>query len=332
MHNRTTLAILVIAVLSLSVLAGVHAAQKPAQNPAPILNSSAGTVIVVVRDAAGGYTTIKPTVELTGVAQDRTVYTGMPMARGEEWAFQVPNIGVYSLEVRAPGYKTEQRSVSVSNMAEVVHIDVTLEISKSSHNTSGSTILAPKVREEVQKGKEAISSKHFDEARAHLEKALQLAPTSSEVNYLLGLLEYYVANRPASAEYLEKAVSLDQKNGPAFLALGEVYYQQREYKRAAAVIEHVLELEPISWRAEAVLGSSYYQMGAYEKALEHAQKAIDIGKQEAGGTGFLLAKCLAALGRKEEAIEALHVFLKSQPPSAVTNSAQSLLKQLQEAP
>lgn len=292
------------------------------------MGGSTASVIVVVRDAAGGPIRIKLTVELTGEPPNVT-YRGVPIQKGEEWSFQA-GVGTYSLVVSAPGYKTDRRTVIVTDAAEGARVEVTLEAEKAVPAGSGTTILAPKARAEVQKGKEAMSSKRFDEAKSHLERALQLAPTSSEVNYLCGLLQYYLGNRQAAAEYLEKAGSLDQRNGRAFLALGEVYYQQKDYKHAAEVLEQGLTLEPQSWRAEAVLGSSYYQQAAYEKGREHAQKAMDIGKEEAGSTGFLLAKCLAALGRKEEAIEALRLFLKTQPPSAMTNSAQDLLKQLQE--
>jgi predicted Zn-dependent protease len=336
MLMRTALASTILtAARFLLVSADLHAAQKPAQNTTPLSSLTQPTsflVVIVVRDAAGGSTTTRPAVELTGEAQDGTVYRGTPVVSGDEWTFQVPGIGTYSAEVSAPGYKTERRSVSVTIATEVSRLEVPLDAQKPVPKASGGSILAPKVREEVQKGKEAMSAKRFDEAKSHLQNALQRAPTSSEVNYLFGLLQFYLGNGQAASEYLGKAVSLDSKNGPAFLALGEVYYRQKDYKGATAAIERGLELEPDSWRAEAVLGSSYFQQADYEKARAHAQKAIDLGKEEAAGTGFLLAKCLAALGRKEEAIEALHAFLKSQPPSAMTESAQALLKRLQEAP
>ena len=319
MHVRTILSFaIIVSALSLVVCPDKNAAQQ--------LGDSATWIVVVVRDATGSSVTIKPTFELT--AGSRSTYRGVPIQKGEEWMFQV-GTGTYSLVVSAPGYKTERRAVIVTDVG--AHVEVTLEAEKSARGAPGSSILAPKVLEEVKKGKEAMSAKHFDEAKSHLEKALQLAPVSSEVNYLYGLLQYYQGNRQSASEYLEKAVSLDRRNGSAFLALGNLYYQEKDYKHAAEVIEQGLALEPRAWRSEAVLGSSYYQQAAYEKGREHAQKAMDIGKEEASSTGFLLAKCLAALGRKEEAIETLRVFLKSQPPSTMTNSAQDLLKQLQEA-
>lgn len=321
MHVRTILSFAII-------VSALFLVVCPDKNAAQHMGGSTIWIVVFVRDTAGGPITTKPTFELT--TGSRSTYRGVPIQKGEEWMFEV-GVGTYSLVVSAPGYKTERQTVIVTDATEGARIEVTLEAEKSSREAPGSSILAPKAREEVKKGKEAMSAKSFDKAKPHLEKALQLAPTSSEVNYLYGLLQYYQGNRQSASEYLEKAVSLDRRNGPALLALGNLYYQEKNYKHAAEVIEQGLALEPLSWRSEAVLASSYYQQAAYEKGREHAQKAMDIGKEEASSMGFLLAKCLAALGRKEEAIEALRVFFKTQPPSAMTNSAQELLKQLQEA-
>jgi len=244
----------------------------------------------------------------------------------------VPGLGTYTVEVSAPGYKTAHRMVAVSSRTENPHVEVILELDVHRGQTRGGSILAPKAREELQKGKAALGEKHFDEAKSHLENALRLAPSSPDVNYYVGLLSYYTGNRKGALEHLQRAVSLDPDNGPALLALGEVYYLEKDYARPANVLEQGLALQPDSWRAESVLGSAYYKQADYEKGREHAQKALSIGKDEAGGTGFLLRKCLAALGRKMEAIEVLEAFVAQQPASDLTRSAQTMLKELRAAP
>ena len=108
-----------------------------------------------------------------------------------------------------------------------------------------------------------------------------------------------------------------------------MYYSQKDYTHVTSVLEQGLALQPDSWRAEAVLGNAYYRQGDYEKAREHAEKALAIGKDEAGGLGLLLGRSLAALGRKQEAIAALQTFVAQQPASEMTKAAQELLKQLQ---
>jgi cytochrome c-type biogenesis protein CcmH/NrfG len=325
MRVRTSIVFTVVAGgLSLIVPLASSAAQNAGRTP--IL------VTIVVRDTAGASTGLTPTVQLYGEAQDGTVYTGSPRNKGDQWTFEVPGLGTYTAEVSAPGYKTTQKMVAVTNRNENLQIDVTLEPNNHPGKAKGSSILAPKARAELEKGKRALGEKQFDEAKVHLETALQFAPTSPEVNYYAGLLYYYTGNLNAAVDHLQKSVSMDHGNGPALLALGEVYYTQKDYAHAANVLEQGLTLEPDSWRAEAVLGSSYYKQADYERGREHAQKALTIGKAEASGTGFLLGKCLAALGRKTEAIAALQTFLEQQPASDMTRAAQAMLKQLQAAP
>jgi len=312
------------AVLPLALRAAQKTNSGGGSNPirTPVL------VTIVVRDSAGATLGQTPNVQLYGESQDGTVYTGSPRYKGDEWTFQVPGLGTYTVEVSAPGYKTTHRMVTVSSSTENPHVEVILEPDAHRALVRGGSILAPRAREELQKGKAALGEKHFDEAKSHLENALRLAPSSPDVNYYVGLLAYYTGNRKSALEYLQKTVSLDPDNGPAFLALGEVYYLEKDYARTANVLEQGLALQPDSWRAESVLGSAYYKQADYERGREHAQKALTIGKDEASGTGFLLGKCLAALGRTMEAIEVLEAFVAQQPASDLTKSAQSMLKEL----
>jgi cytochrome c-type biogenesis protein CcmH/NrfG len=333
MRTRTALAFTVLAWgLFLVFPPHSHAAQK--NNPNGQANAARQPlqVTIVVRDTAGASTGITPSVQLYGEAQDGTQYTGVPRNKGDQWTFIVPGPGTYTAEVNAPGYKRAQRIISITNETDNPQYDVTLEPDNQPRKAQGSSILAPKARAELDQGKHALSLKQFDEAKAHLEKALHLAPTSPEVNYYTGLLYYYMGNLSAAVDRLQKSVSMDHGNGQALLALGEIYYTQKDYPHATNVLEQALTLEPDSWRAEAVLGSSYYKQADYERGREHAQKALMIGKDEASGTSFLLGKCLAALGRKPEAIAAFQAFLEQQPASDMTRTAQGMLKQLQSAP
>ena len=170
-------------------------------------------VTIVVRDTAGASTGITPNVQLYGEAQDGTQYTGVPRNKGDQWTFIVPGPGMYTAEVNAPGYKTAQRIISITNETDNPQYDVTLEPDNQPRKAKGSSILAPKARAELDQGKHALSLKQFDEAKAHLEKALHLAPTSPEVNYYTGLLYYYMGNLSAAIDHLQKSISMDHGSG-----------------------------------------------------------------------------------------------------------------------
>ena len=332
MRKQTAVVVLAACGFSLVVPLVSRAGQKTNSNQETNARKPPLLVTIVVKDTAGASTGLSPTVRLTGEAQDGTVYTGNPTNRGDQWTFVVPGPGMYTAEVSAAGYKTAQRLISISSETDNPQYDVTLEPDIHAGKAKGNSILAPKARAELEKGKQALGEKKFDEAKLHLEKALRLAPTSPDVNYYSGLLYYYTGNRKAALDHLQKTISMDRDNGPALLALGEVYYLEKDYPHTTNVLEQGLALEPESWRAEAVLGSAYFKQADYERGREHAQKALTIGKDEASGTDFLLGKCLAALGRKTEAIAAFQAFLAEQPASDLTKSAQGMLKELQAAP
>jgi Flp pilus assembly protein TadD len=332
MGKKTAVAVLLASALSLAVPLASRAGQKPNSGVETSARKPPILVTIVVRDSAGASTGLTPTVQLTGEAQDGTIYTGNPTNKGDQWTFIVPGPGMYTAQVSAAGYKTAQRLISISTETDNPQYDVTLEPDLHAGKVKGRSILAPKARAELEKGKLALGEKHFDEAKLHLDKVLRLAPGSPDANYYSGLLDYYTGDRKAALDHLQKSVSMDHNNGPTFLALGEVYYVEKDYPHATNVLEQALLLEPESWRAEAVLGSAYFKQADYERGREHAQKALTIGKDEASGTDFLLGKCLAALGRKTEAIAAFQEFIAQQPPSAMTKSAQGMLQQLQAAP
>jgi tetratricopeptide (TPR) repeat protein len=332
MWKRTTIVVM-LAIGWFLVLSSASDAQTKNNNTSQNNGHKAPIrVTIVVKDTAGASTGLTPTVQLYGEAQDGTVYTGNPTNAGDRWTFVVPGPGTYTAEVSAPGYKTAQRLLAISSETDNPQYDVTLELDNHARKVKGKSIMAPKTLAELEKGKKALGEKKFDEAKVHLDKVLRLAPSSPDANYYSGLLNYYTGNRKAALEHLQKSVSMDHDNGPAYLALGEIYYREKDYPHATNVLEQALLLEPESWRAEAVLGSAYFKQADYERGREHAQKALTIGKDKASGTDFLLGKCLAALGRKTEAIAAFQAFIAQQPPSDMTKSAQGMLQQLQAAP
>lgn len=286
-------------------------------------------VIFVVRDTKGALVS-QLTVEFTGQTNSGTIYSGTPRNRGDQWIFEITEPGDYTVEARATGYKTMREPVPVTERTgNYIRIDLTLEPDNYPGKANQSSILAPKARAELDKGKQALNAKRFDEAKAHLESALQLAPGSPEVNYYAGLLYFYTGNINAAVDHLQKSISMDPGNGQPLFTLGDVYYSQKDYAHATSVLEQGLTLQPDSWRAEAALGNAYYKQASYERGREHAQKALAIGKDEASGVGLLLAKCLAALGKRHEAIAALQTLLERQTASDVTRAAQELLNQLQ---
>jgi len=99
-------------------------------------------------------------------------------------------IGDFTITVDAAGYKPGQKDVKVSE-PDKVQVEVNLERDTSSSRRPGAAenpILAPKAREALSKGMQALRDGKLDEAEKALDQAMQLAPNNPNVLYMQGLL------------------------------------------------------------------------------------------------------------------------------------------------
>lgn len=290
-------------------------------------------ITIRIRDRRGNKLESLPSIKL--YEEGGGIYSSSPRQSDEEVYFEVRSRGNYTLEISSPGFKRIERSAPISNQGEHLQFDITMEAEDfkgSGPAPAGAMVLAPKAQEELKKGLDALNEKKYSEAKKHLEKALQLAPGSPDVNYIAGLLYMQTAEMPTAIEHLRKATSLNPKSAAAFVALGEALYRGGDLPAAAAALENGLQLKPDLWRGEWLLGSTFFQQQQYEKALQHVQAAIAIGKDDAVVAQFLLGKCDGALGKNKEAIAAFQFFLAREPNSPQAAKAQEYVKQLQALP
>jgi TolA-binding protein len=272
------------------------------------------TITIRLRDKRGNTLDMLPSIKI--YEEGGGVYSSSPHQSGDEWYFNIRTPGTYSVEVSVPGYKRVQQSVQITSPGENYQMAIVMEPESNAANSappSNEVVLAPKALEEKKKGAQALREKNYPEARAHLEKALQLAPGSSEINYLMGVLLMKTADISGAVQSLQKATTLDPKNTSAFFSLGEALYRGDRLADAVDAIERGLALKPTAWPEEWLLASVYYDQTKYDKALHHVEIAMSLGKEDAASAEFLLGKCEAKLGRRKEAIAAFQSFLARQP-------------------
>ncbi len=297
-----------------------------AQAPRP--TSSRGRIVVSVKEADGSPLSYLANVTLYTLGGG--LFASTSTQRGDQAVFEHVPPGNYTVEVNAPGYKRAVQPAML-NIGETNFVYIAMERDSLSGGGAppGPPILAPKALSETRKGLRALQQNNFPEAKAHLDRALELAPGSPDVNYLMGILYLQSGDLTKAVMHLEKTRSLDPKHALAVLSLGEAYYRQKAYPEAAEALEQGLVLKPSFWRAHLLAGSVYFQQENSRKAGEHAEAALRIGKQEAGEAHYLLAKCLAARGEREQAIAQLETFLAEPPQGSPSlGSARQLLERL----
>lgn len=87
-----------------------------------------------------------------------------------------------------------------------------------------------------------------------------------------------------------------------------------------------------NWLAHSLLADAYLLQKNYDQARDEAQLAITkgqkAGKQEGSPAQLVLGQALVALGRDEEGIEAVNVFLKQSPQHPMADQVRGLILDL----
>ncbi|MBL9099601.1 MAG: protein kinase [Myxococcales bacterium] len=116
----------------------------------------------------------------------------------------------------------------------------------------------------------------------------KLAPVKRDPTRARALAEEGVAalrnGRRGEAESLfHQAIAYDNRNVKALMGLSDVYFDTGVKQKAVKFAELAVEAAPQSKACHLKLGDAYYTVLRYRDALEHYEKARDLGEASAGG-------------------------------------------------
>ncbi|HET9933400.1 MAG TPA: tetratricopeptide repeat protein, partial [Polyangiaceae bacterium] len=111
--------------------------------------------------------------------------------------------------------------------------------------------------------------------RKLLERAVRLAPASSEYALELGLARRDAGDLTGALQMLERSVALGG-DVASFVALGNVALEAGESPRARAAFEAALARNPGSVRAHTGLGEALRHLGKLGSAEEHVRVALEL--------------------------------------------------------
>jgi tetratricopeptide (TPR) repeat protein len=294
---------------------------------------TSGAIVVYIRTSAGEPLTTPALVRL--YSSD-----GMPLGQasvgsGGQAIFRNVHPGDYSIEVEAAGYEKAQGRALLPMTGEA---DVDIYMQPESAKTdavvlsdAGTPVLAPKARKELDAGQDALSRKDLKEARRHLEKAGELAPTNPGVLYLLGILYSRMEDLPRAEEFLNKATQMEPRQARSQAALGIILANEHKFDAALSPLEKALELDEKSWEARWALARCYYVQRKFQPALEQSQRALDDSKGQAPDIMLVVAASLTALGQYERSAGMLRKYLEQYPDRAGAARARRWLDRLQQS-
>jgi tetratricopeptide (TPR) repeat protein len=110
---------------------------------------------------------------------------------------------------------------------------------------------------------------------------------------------------------LEQQVELNPANATARAQLAEIWLAKRRPRRAIPLLQQALQRDDKSAELRYLLGLAYLRAGQANEALEPLAAALAADPKLRYGSAYLaIGDALAAVGRRDEAIEAFERFIK----------------------
>jgi tetratricopeptide (TPR) repeat protein len=240
-------------------------------------------------------------------------------------------LGQYDVQVSAVGYLTTEKTVEIVYSQQNIELDIVLHPDPSALDLNAPfDDLPQKARKEAKRSVVALKSGNLKDAQKHLDKAYAASPSSSETNFLFGYLNFQRGAFDRAEAYLQTASTSDPHNIQALILLGRVQFRRSDSRSAQKSLEQALAANPGSWPARDLLAEVYLKEKEYEKALKEAQFALDNGKGERSRSLLILCRALANLGRDQEGIRRLQVFLEATPESPAAPQVRALASELEK--
>jgi tetratricopeptide (TPR) repeat protein len=288
------------------------------------MRGSRAEISVTVRDKSRQVITAPAVVKLykNGALEDQR-------STSQGRAFFIPRgLGDFTVTVEAAGYKAAQKEVSIA-VAIQYQEDVYLERDATSSEAPGGAVLAPKAKEALDKGTQALKEGKLEDAQKYIGEAMKLAPGNPDVLYLQGMLYMRQSNWEQAQTTLEKASRMDPNQPRTLAALGMNLVNQKKFAEAIPLLEKSIQLQPASgWETEWALAKAYYYHEQYEQALKMANQAHVESHGSSAQAELLLAQCLTVMGRYEDSAQVLREFLKNTTEGPDAKTARHWLERL----
>ena len=285
-------------------------------------------ITVTVHDISGEPIS---TAALVKLYRDGTILSRQGETSRGSAVLVVNSLGEFSVIVEAAGYESAQKDVSVQVTGRT-HVDVYLRRISAAGSTTrvpGRPVLAPKAKEALEKGLQALSADKLSEAEKYVGEAMRLASGHPDVLYMQGVLSLKQRNWPQAQSALEKATQIDPNHARAFAALGMALCDEGKYDVAIKPLEKSLKLDAAgTWETRWTLAKAYYQDARYDEALKMSQEALSRSNGKAPEIELLVAQSLTAVGRYEDAAQMLREFVRDHADRREAGTARRWLERL----
>lgn len=285
------------------------------------------------------------------VGQVRVIDTGLPASRvpvrlerfggglvdqidtDGNGRFRFANIGrgYFKVIVNAPGFQPVQQD---ADLQVVFRAYLVFELARQAAPLALIDVIdsrAPgEAREELVKGRSALSKKSYAESVAHFEKAIFLYPDFYEAHLLLGTALMDSKEWKKAETSFQRAVELKNNSGVALLALGETYWRQKRYDEAEKTLLEGLKLEEKSWHGHFTLARLYWDLDNIAKAGPALGRSMQL-KPDFGPAHLLAGNILLKINQQQRALAAYQEYLRLDPKGEFAPQTRELVGKLSQA-
>jgi tetratricopeptide (TPR) repeat protein len=239
--------------------------------------------------------------------------------------------GTYDLEVSAVGYLSTHKELLVMDTLRPLESDIVLQRDPSAINLDvAETVMSPKARKEARRAISLLKSNKLDSAQKQLTQAYQLAPSSPDLNFLLGYVYFQKKDFGQAENYLNTAASLNPHNAQTLTLLGRTGLEREDYPAAKSALEQAVLADADNWLPHNLLADTYLHQKDYGKARDEAKVAIARGNAMASPAQIVLGEALVGLGQDHEGIQALNTFMEQSPRHPLATQVRTLIAELNE--
>lgn len=240
--------------------------------------------------------------------------------------------GNYDVEVSAVGYLSTHQELKVVSTLVQQQIEIVLHRDPAAVNLDvADAVMSPKARKEAKRAISALKSGNFKEARKHLDEAYKSAPSSPDLNFLLGYLYFQKKDFAQAGNYLGTATTLNPHNAQALTLLGRAGLERQDYPAARSALEQAVLADAENWLPHNLLADTYLHEKDYGKARDEAQVAITKGNNAASPAQLVLGEALVNLGQSQEGVQALNLFLQASPQHPIAGQVRNLIAEIEES-
>ena len=187
-----------------------------------------------------------------------------------------------------------------------------------------------KALKEYERGIDAERKGNHDDAIAHYQSALKIAPEYYPAHNNLGSIYLSKADFTSAEEQFQEAVRLDRNDAQAYFNLGNVFLLKGRYSESEAAVASGLQRQPDSAFGHFLQGSLYGRIGKLPEAEKSLRAALQLDSTM-WQAHLQLVSLYLQQQRRQHAIDELQVFLKAFPSVSAAPKAKELLQKLQDA-